>query len=514
MSWMVFDDQASTNRKFQALKRKDLAGDPEAGAAVSLWAMAGSRMKAAHVDGVLDVVDLLELFPDRDRVLRRAELLVEVGLWHDHDHYCGRCPRPGPGRWAFHDWRRYHKPAAIDLCAEALRAERNDPSLAESVWQRDRLPDGTPQVPGGDVGAHCAYCGRLVLRSHRSGEGGAELDHVIPRAYGADNLVVACRACNKKKGNRTAAAAGMTLHLTAAHEAALARRGDSSRSPDGGPAGLRAMMLGVAGVPALDWVVDPLDEAPTSGLDGSHEDGSAGPGAEEGSHPTGFAGPPPAPGSHPSSSAGPSASPSGASCSHDVEPPPVPGAPASGVGGPAGGCRDHGSQGGGSSVPTAPTLAAYGPHGGSVPVSRVESAQEPVWAFTPQADGQWAVHLDGYDQKLALGAETFASAPVEKVAEIILAACGLTNVAEAFDAAVRALELARSSRAHACERTRAGARSHERTRAGRAGQGRAGRGKEGPGQGGAGPGSRQRDAPEVDERPGRRRKRRRGKGKR
>jgi len=48
-------------------------------------------------------------------------------------------------------------------------------------------------------GGQCVYCDSL--------EGPFELDHVNPWSRGGDheagNLVVSCRACNRKKGNRT-----------------------------------------------------------------------------------------------------------------------------------------------------------------------------------------------------------------------------------------------------------------------------------------------------------------------
>lgn len=55
-------------------------------------------------------------------------------------------------------------------------------------------------------GRACRYCGAKE---------DLEIDHVIPRAQGGrdteDNLVVACAACNGRKGNRTPEQAGMAL---------------------------------------------------------------------------------------------------------------------------------------------------------------------------------------------------------------------------------------------------------------------------------------------------------------
>ena len=55
-------------------------------------------------------------------------------------------------------------------------------------------------------GSACRYCGSVDLLS---------VDHVVPRCQGGaddeDNLVVACRACNSRKGGRTPQQAGMVL---------------------------------------------------------------------------------------------------------------------------------------------------------------------------------------------------------------------------------------------------------------------------------------------------------------
>jgi len=53
----------------------------------------------------------------------------------------------------------------------------------------------------------CQYCGRKTKN--------LTLDHVVPRRLGGahdwTNVVSACRACNRKKGGRTLAEAGMKL---------------------------------------------------------------------------------------------------------------------------------------------------------------------------------------------------------------------------------------------------------------------------------------------------------------
>jgi len=55
----------------------------------------------------------------------------------------------------------------------------------------------------------CQYCGATP------GRAGLTLDHVMPRSRGGlttwDNIVVACRACNMRKGGRTPEEANMVL---------------------------------------------------------------------------------------------------------------------------------------------------------------------------------------------------------------------------------------------------------------------------------------------------------------
>lgn len=55
----------------------------------------------------------------------------------------------------------------------------------------------------------CAYCASLI------NEGDAEAEHIRPSSKGGSyswmNLVISCRACNQKKGNRSPESAGMSL---------------------------------------------------------------------------------------------------------------------------------------------------------------------------------------------------------------------------------------------------------------------------------------------------------------
>lgn len=238
MSFFNVDDQAHVHPKHQALIRRGLAGDSNALLAGYLWTLMGSRLRAAYADGVLDRIDLYSVIPD-PRVEQAAQILVEVGLWHDHDHYCDqgeRCPRPRPGQWTYHSWRDWsQRTGAQDRLRRALQTERKDSALHDALWERDRLP----RACEGDVEtALCAYCQRLLRRDTRKGPLRPEMDHVFARPLGLDGVAISCQECNRSKGNRSASQAGMNFHPTPAHAAALARRNQDRSRPDQGPADL------------------------------------------------------------------------------------------------------------------------------------------------------------------------------------------------------------------------------------------------------------------------------------
>ena len=295
MSWFVVDDQAFQHPKHQALMRKGLGGDADALGAGYLWVLAGSRIKAALGDGVLDRWDLVQLVPDPERVWRMAALLVEVGLWHDSEHGCDRCEPVEPGQWRFHDWRDYYKrTGAEERLERALQRERKDGRLQAEVWERDRLPASLMDGPEGGCEALCAYCRQHLYRSTRKGRLKPEIEHVLPRPLGVNNLVISCAGCNRDKGRRSPKEAGLTLHLTQAHEEALAAH--DARSHPQGSAGLRAAMLasdeGLLGQTADDDDQDSLpapegDAGPAPEPRSSHAQGPAEPGLEDdSSHPS------------------------------------------------------------------------------------------------------------------------------------------------------------------------------------------------------------------------------------
>ena len=61
-------------------------------------------------------------------------------------------------------------------------------------------------------GDTCRYCTRPVSWRHRLATIGATYDHVDPnQGNSLENLVIACKSCNSRKGQRTPEQAGMVL---------------------------------------------------------------------------------------------------------------------------------------------------------------------------------------------------------------------------------------------------------------------------------------------------------------
>ncbi len=92
--------------------------------------------------------------------------------------------------------------------------------IPESV--RRKVAEKYGCVPGGSIDVTCAYCPakgcvHWFLSGHRPGVGrvallNLEFDHVVAEALGGkgvvENLVLACRPCNRSKGKKAAMSRG------------------------------------------------------------------------------------------------------------------------------------------------------------------------------------------------------------------------------------------------------------------------------------------------------------------
>ncbi|WP_087507912.1 HNH endonuclease [Cellulomonas iranensis] len=248
MPFFQIDDHLHSNRKVRALAGRMLAGDRDGLAALGVWTLAGSMSQDVGTDGVVSLQMLISVGYDAVALAELARLLVDAGLWHAVGHECTRCeavPTADPTSglpmacWRFHDWSALRYDTAEQVRENrAKRGELQNPSVVNAVWSRDCVdPDDALLRHQAD----CRYCGTRVKRHDRSSKDEsvrATLDHVDPaQARGVRNLVIACFGCNRRKGRRTPAEAGMTLRpaprvLTEAQEAAE----DAAVSPGTTPA--------------------------------------------------------------------------------------------------------------------------------------------------------------------------------------------------------------------------------------------------------------------------------------
>lgn len=174
--------------------------------AIGHWLQISTWVAGERTDGFLtgDIVDLFGRAESTRRLLRAR--YDREPLMHQRDPD-GRAPDckclegrvwPAEFEYALHDYLDRNPSRAENDVHKAKRLELRDSTLKHTVRTRDR-----------DI---CRYCGRLCKHSDRTSDAGLTYDHVDPlRAAGAENLVVACRGCNRRKGARTPEQADMRL---------------------------------------------------------------------------------------------------------------------------------------------------------------------------------------------------------------------------------------------------------------------------------------------------------------
>lgn len=175
--------------------------------AMSVWTLAGAKCAQPDVasGGILDG-DLLRVVRRRacltvDQMDEAVAALVAVGLWHDAktlrrcDDCAGAVKLPA-GSLFFHTWWDGNPTSdAVKVPLEfrmwKLRDDlKRDRKLCDRIDQRDQ--------------GMCRYCGLRVKWTDKKGARGGTRDHISPYGGNAiENVVIACRQCNGRKGHRT-----------------------------------------------------------------------------------------------------------------------------------------------------------------------------------------------------------------------------------------------------------------------------------------------------------------------
>ncbi|HEY0642294.1 MAG TPA: HNH endonuclease [Nocardioides sp.] len=195
--WLKIHDGMPFDPKVMLLGKTKAQVNEAIGMATRLWAWCAQQrtdgfLPAAVVEAVGTPACVKRLTTP---VFERKPFLHRVGA---------QCTCLGDRRWPadaaylVHDYLRYNPSRDENDVDKAQRRELRDRELRAAIRRRDA--------------DRCRYCGIDVSwQDHRSARGGV-LDHVVPNlAAGPDNLVVACRGCNTRKGKRTPEAAGMRL---------------------------------------------------------------------------------------------------------------------------------------------------------------------------------------------------------------------------------------------------------------------------------------------------------------
>ncbi|EFC79172.1 hypothetical protein [Parafrankia sp. EUN1f] len=175
MPWFRISDDAADHPKVVA------AGNE----AFGLWARLGAYAAKYLTNGFVPAAVALQRGPQEliDRLL--AVRLLD----------------PAEGGWTIHDYLDHNPSRAELLAALAVKkASAINPDLRGTVKRRD--------------GDRCRYqgCGRVVSWGDRRTIRGAVLDLVDPAAaVNENNLVVACRGCQKRHVGRAAEEAGLAL---------------------------------------------------------------------------------------------------------------------------------------------------------------------------------------------------------------------------------------------------------------------------------------------------------------
>ena len=203
MTWIRTDDADCEDPRVIAIVRNRA----EHHRVLGMRAVLRERCARSRTDGYLSSYVVRQVLSPRWLALFCEPPDGGPALLHRRDHYAdgtlfcaclSGTAWPAGADYAVHGYLDTNPSRDEVDVARAKAAELRDPALRLAVRERDR--------------DRCRYCHRPCRQhDHRSGAG-LVLDHVDPAfADGVANLVVACRDCNSRKGNRTPAQAGLTL---------------------------------------------------------------------------------------------------------------------------------------------------------------------------------------------------------------------------------------------------------------------------------------------------------------
>ena len=198
--WFRMNDEFDENAKVRKVRRSHPDKRRDA-SAVGVWAQAATWSARNQMDGFCPE-EIVETFDDdwEKIAARLCEVTGPSGLGLFEPAVVN-----GEPGWIVHDFLRFNdsrEEQERDRRAKNMRAElHRDPALISAIRKRDK--------------DRCRYCGCQVNWRARRGDAAATYDHVQPISRGGtntvENVVVACKGCNDRKGRRTLKEARMRL---------------------------------------------------------------------------------------------------------------------------------------------------------------------------------------------------------------------------------------------------------------------------------------------------------------
>lgn len=185
MAWIRLSDDYNDHPKFDSLSD----------GAFRLWHQGMGFCRKFQTDGLIPTASLRQFkaySAKRMRILLTPYVPGENPLWRAIDGFGIKV----------HDYLEWN------LSKEDENQQREEAKQRMSLGRNGEIR----KLLRDRDGSACRYCGRTVLWTDRRGPSGATYDHVIPGGGNElDNLVIACRGCNSKKGRRSPEQAGMPL---------------------------------------------------------------------------------------------------------------------------------------------------------------------------------------------------------------------------------------------------------------------------------------------------------------
>lgn len=209
MSWAKINDHLSMSVKIQGLADPGATGAEakrQRGEALGHWLQILTWVAAERTDGFVTTRTVDEYCTEASRARLTRPVMGRAPLLHaraeDGKTPTCRCVQgrswPDDADYAVHDYLDYNPTRTENDVHKAKARELRNAKLKRAVRDRDR--------------DRCRYCGKPCKFTDRVSDDGLTFDHVDPEiADGMNNLVVACRGCNRRKGRRTPEQANMAL---------------------------------------------------------------------------------------------------------------------------------------------------------------------------------------------------------------------------------------------------------------------------------------------------------------